>query len=193
MLGLLLPLPQLKQKFHKSRHLECLCSKHLHGTECSTGVSHYDHHSQVLVFFLKLYGIIYLFIYPHLKTCLLILERGEGTEKEKKTNIDAREKHQLVASCMHPWQGLNLQPRHMSWLGIELATFHFTRRCPSNWATPARAHFPSRGRNGTCPRSQNQWVAQRAFTSKSFRLQTHPLSALLLSSCHEVKFRLVVD
>ena len=28
---------------------------------------------------------------PHLRTCLLILEMGEGTERERERNIDVRE------------------------------------------------------------------------------------------------------
>ena len=35
-----------------------------------------------------------------------------------------RKKHWLVASCMHPVQGPNLQPRCVPWPGIEPATFH---------------------------------------------------------------------
>ena len=31
----------------------------------------------------------------------LFLERGEGREKERERNINVREKHQLVASCIH--------------------------------------------------------------------------------------------
>ena len=50
--------------------------------------------------------IRYLFFYPHLKTFFFSLlssprgplERGEGRER----NVNVREKHQLVASCMHP-------------------------------------------------------------------------------------------
>ena len=39
---------------------------------------------------------------------------GEGREKERKRNIYMREKHGLVASYVHPDQGPNLQPRHVS-------------------------------------------------------------------------------
>ena len=53
------------------------------------------------------------FFYPHLRTCLLILERGEERGIDRERNIDVKEKHQLVASCMHPNQGLNPQPRHV--------------------------------------------------------------------------------
>ena len=39
-------------------------------------------------------------------------ERG-GREREKKRNIDVREKHQLAASRTHPNQGTKLPPRYM--------------------------------------------------------------------------------
>ena len=38
-------------------------------------------------------------------------------------NIDVRGKHQSVASCMVPDQGLNPQPKYMPWPGIQLETF----------------------------------------------------------------------
>ena len=50
-----------------------------------------------------LYKIFYLFIFR---------ERGR-MGKERERNIDAREKHQLVASHMHPNWGSNLQPKHV--------------------------------------------------------------------------------
>ena len=48
-------------------------------------------------------------------------ERGKEGEREG-------EKHQLVASrtCSYMW--LNLKPRHVPWLGIEPATFHFVEK-----------------------------------------------------------------
>ena len=64
-----------------------------------------------------------LFFYPHVWTCLLILERGEGRERERERDINVREKHGSVASCTCPNWGLNLQPWHLSWLGIEAMTF----------------------------------------------------------------------
>ena len=39
----------------------------------------------------------------------------------------------------HPNWGPGPQPRHVPWLGIELATFWFTGRCSIHLATPARA------------------------------------------------------
>ena len=52
------------------------------------------------------------FFNPHLRLCLLILEREERRERERERNIDVREKHQSVASRMLPDQGSNLQPRY---------------------------------------------------------------------------------
>ena len=55
-------------------------------------------------------------------------ERVRRREREKRgeRNIDVREKHRLVASCMHPNHGLNPQLRHVPWLGIEPANFGCT-------------------------------------------------------------------
>ena len=66
------------------------------------------------------------------KILFFYTERGREGRKEG-------EKHQSVASCTHPVQGWNLQPIHMSWPGIELATFRFAGWCPTNWATPVKA------------------------------------------------------
>ena len=72
---------------------------------------------------------IYLCIYwlifknPHLRTCPLILERGEWRER----NISVREKHRPIASHLCPDWRLNLQP-----FGPQVDTL-------TNWATPARA------------------------------------------------------
>ena len=52
----------------------------------------------------------------------LFLERGEGRE-EKERSINEREKYWWIASHMHPYQGLNMQPRYVPWPGIEPATF----------------------------------------------------------------------
>ena len=75
---------------------------------------------KVLAHFLKRF---YLFIFR-------LRKRGGGREGEK---------HQSVASCMHPDWGLNLQPRNVPWPGIELVTFCFAGWCPTNWATLVRA------------------------------------------------------
>ena len=52
----------------------------------------------------------------------LLLEIGEGREKERERNIDVREEHWLVAS-LNIRTGLILQPKHVPWLGIKPATF----------------------------------------------------------------------
>ena len=57
---------------------------------------------------------------PHLKICLLILEKEEGgggekdTETETKRNINVRENHLLTASHMCPDWGWSPQPSHVS-------------------------------------------------------------------------------
>ena len=43
----------------------------------------------------------------------LFLERGEGRKKERERNIDVREKHRWVTSCMCPDWGPNPQPGHV--------------------------------------------------------------------------------
>ena len=55
----------------------------------------------------------------------LFLEREDWMEKERKRNIDVREKHQLVAF-------LNLQPRHVPRPGIKQVTFCFARQRPTS-------------------------------------------------------------
>ena len=62
-----------------------------------------------------------------------LLERGKGRKKQRERNIDVRGKHRSLASCLQPNRGPGLQPRHVPWPGIKLATFHFAL------ATPARA------------------------------------------------------
>ena len=42
------------------------------------------------------------FFYPDLRTCLLILERREGRERERERNINVRGKHWSIASYMLP-------------------------------------------------------------------------------------------
>ena len=65
----------------------------------------------------------------------LFLAKRKGRKKERERNVNVREKHQSVASCTHRDRGPNGQSRHVPWLRIELATFQFVRRCPTNWAT----------------------------------------------------------
>ena len=82
----------------------------------------------------------YYYFHPHLRTCLLILERREGGERERERNIDLWETHWLVAPHMCPDWGLNHwhfdwgpnpQPTHVPWPRIEPMTLHSVGR-PSN-------------------------------------------------------------
>ena len=53
-------------------------------------------------------------------------ERGRvvGREREEREReVDVRETHHLVASCMHPDWGSNLQPTYVPWPGIKPSTF----------------------------------------------------------------------
>ena len=67
------------------------------------------------------------------------LKRGEGREKRRDRNINVREKHQSVASCTHLGEGLNLQPQHILWLGIEPVILQLQDDAPTRRATLARA------------------------------------------------------
>ena len=69
-------------------------------------------------------------------------ERGEEREKERERNIGVREIHQLVASYTHPHQGLNPQPRHVPWPGIEPQPFLVCHMTAKLWHT-SQGHFIS--------------------------------------------------
>ena len=78
-----------------------------------------------------------------LKRFYLFIFRGRGKEGEREG-----EKHRCVreiSMCgwlLHtPNWGPGLQPRHMPWRGIELATFWSAGWCSIHWATPARAQM----------------------------------------------------
>ena len=75
----------------------------------------------------NLVNFIYVLIYQNILICLLILEREEGRERKKNSNV--REKQWLVASDSHPYWGSNLQPRYIPWLGIEPSTFWYVGQC----------------------------------------------------------------
>ena len=84
--------------------------------------------------------MVYSFCFnPHLRKCLLILERGEGRKRERERNTDVREKHRRVAIHTHPDRGPNLQPKHVPWPEIAPMTFQFKGWCSNQWTTPARA------------------------------------------------------
>ena len=65
--------------------------------------------------------------------------RERRKEGERQRKIHVREKHQSVASCMHPNLGLNPQPRRVPCLGIEPVTFQCTGRCSNQLSHRARA------------------------------------------------------
>ena len=60
------------------------------------------------------------------------LREGKGGREEEKHWYERE--HRSVASHMHLSCGPNLQPRHVPWLRIEPATFHFAGPCPTIWA-----------------------------------------------------------
>ena len=63
-------------------------------------------------------------------------------EKERERNINVREKHQLVAFCMHaPNPGPGLLPRRVPWPGTEPVALWSAGRCSVHWETPVRAHL----------------------------------------------------
>ena len=73
-------------------------------------------------FTLNFFLTFYLFIFR---------ERGRKGERE---GVKPWCEKETSIGCLP-----NLQPRHGSWPGIELVTFHFAERCPTNWAIPVRA------------------------------------------------------
>ena len=64
------------------------------------------------------------------------LEREKGRQRERE-----REKHRSVASCTHPDQGSNPQPRYVPWQEIESASVQCTGRC-ANQPTKMHWHWP---------------------------------------------------
>ena len=73
---------------------------------------------------------LYLFIFR---------EREKDGEREGKKLWSVRET--LIGCLSHaPKWGLDPQPRHVLWLGIELAAFWSPDWCSIHWATQARAH-----------------------------------------------------
>ena len=81
------------------------------------------------------YWYFFLFFLHPLSTFFSLLFREEG----RKRNTDGREKHQSIATLMHPDWGWNLQPGHVPWWGIKPTTFWLQDDAPTNWATHARA------------------------------------------------------
>ena len=72
----------------------------------------------------------FFFLNLHPRTCLLILERGEGREREGERNMDVSNIDWLPPLQVPTGdQTLNLQPKHVPPLGIQPATFGCTGRC----------------------------------------------------------------
>ena len=76
-----------------------------------------------------------------LKILFIFRERGRETKRGK--NTDVWERHQWVASCMHPNWGPGPQTRHMSWLEIEPVTFCFAGRLPNPLSHASQGSLPS--------------------------------------------------
>ena len=64
----------------------------------------------------------------------LFLERGEGRERKRERNIDAR----IARFSRAPSWGPGPHPRRMPWLGIQPATLQFAGQRSIRWTTPAR-------------------------------------------------------
>ena len=81
--------------------------------------------------YLKEYDLIYYFFLKFLKRFYLFLERDEGKEKEKT----------MCGGLSHaPYWGPGLQPRHVSWLGIEPTILWLAGPHSIHWTTPARVY-----------------------------------------------------
>ena len=61
----------------------------------------------------------------------LFLERGEGGQKKRQRNIQ-----QLPLTLLQ--QGPCPKPRHVPWAGIQMTSFQFAGKRPTQWATPVR-------------------------------------------------------
>ena len=72
------------------------------------------------------------------KKILCIFREGEGGRKTGREALTCmRNIYQLPPPHSQP--GTWMQPRHVPWWGIKLATFWFTGQHPAHWATPVRA------------------------------------------------------
>ena len=79
---------------------------------------------------------------------LLIPRRGGGREKERKRNIDVREKHQFVASCMCPDKELTINPQPLSL---------------SDDAQPTELHWPGHNSHDI----ETSWLSVNAWMDKA--------------------------
>ena len=108
-------------------------------------------------------------------------ERGREGEREG-------EKHQcVVASYVPPTGDLGPQPRHVPWLGIELAILWFAGQRLIHWAMRARTRIVSK--RASSPVNPNHWARewiQRAMLRKA---NIWPLWGLLYISAFSVCFK----
>ena len=70
----------------------------------------------------------------------LFLERGEERERGRETSMCERNINWLLSHT--PYWRPGPQPRHVPWLGIELANFWFAGQHSIHWAPPAGDVFP---------------------------------------------------
>ena len=71
---------------------------------------------------------------------ILFIFREEGRETGREGEKHWCEREKSIGCLFHPsWQGLDPQPRHMPWPGIEPTTLYFSEWCPTYWPTPDRA------------------------------------------------------
>ena len=63
----------------------------------------------------------------------IVRRKGKGKERERNINPLP-----LAHACNG---GPGLKPRHVPWLEIKPALFHFAEWCSANWAMPIRAHW----------------------------------------------------
>ena len=97
----------------------------------------YIHTDTNMYFLLKNILFIHSFIHS-----FIFREGKRGRKKGRETSL---------CGCLlsAPYWRPGPQPRHVTWLGIELATFWFAGLCSVHWATPARAFFFNYGKAKT--------------------------------------------
>ena len=65
----------------------------------------------------------------------------EGEKKRGRERSREGEKHRSISSPTHPNWGLNLEPRHVPWQGMEPMTFRFTGWLSNQVRHPVRVTF----------------------------------------------------
>ena len=107
----------------------------------------------------------------------LFLERVEGRMTGRETPMCG------CLSCTL-YRGPGPQPRHVPWLGMELATLWFTGRHSIHWATPARACFAFLK---IYTQKQNSWVIRKFLCLKSLLMCLHTAFHSDCTSLHSHK------